>query len=324
MNLPDGPDTKYLKQLQNIDIYPIFILGLHRSGTSILYKMLVKTGSFNAITAYHLINYDELLSHHIRGTEEQAKQTLNAFFQHSQQDRGIDKLPLTADFAEEYGFLLGKHTFAMNITDKNKDLFVELARKVQFIAENSKPLLLKNPYDFPNFLYIKKEFPQAKFIFIHRHPLAVLSSTIKAMRLLLNHKNPYTTELFKLYNVIFKNPLLLFVCRLFVNSLSSLGICFYTLLSAKSTNHYLKNIAALDQHDYIAITYEQLCKYPQATMEDILRFLRITPPKNLDFTTFIHPRKTTLDSSVRQMKRFIYTCMKRYFTTFNYDCDIED
>ena len=324
MDFSDVSDDHYRKHLQNIDVHPIFILGLHRSGTSILYKMLVETGAFNAVTAYHLINYNKLLVNHLHGTEEQAKQTLDAFFQRSQQDRGIDNLSLTADFPEEYGFLLGRRTIAMNITRGNKDLFIELAQKIQFIAENNKPLLLKNPYDFSNFLYIKKEFPQATFVFIHRHPFAVLSSTMKAMRLLLNGKNPYTTELFRLYDILFDHPLLLALSRCLVNSLSSLGVCLYALLSAASTRYYLKNIARLPPCDYIAITYEQLCADPQTTMNDILDFLHISPPKPIDFTRFIKPRKTTLDFSVTHMKRFIYTYMKRYFRAFKYSHKIEE
>lgn len=324
MNMSSSPDDQQLHLLKNVVFQPIFILGLHRSGTSILYKMLVETGEVNAVTSYHLINYDELLSNHIRGIEEQAKHTLNAFFQRSQQDRGIDNLSLTADFAEEYGFLLGKRTIAMNITPSNKDLFVELAQKIQFIAENNKPLLLKNPYDFSNFLYIKREFPQATFVFIHRHPFAVLSSTMKAMRLLLNEKNPYTTELFRLYNILFDHPLLLALSRCLVNSLSSLGVCFYALISAMSTRYYLKNIGRLPPHDYIAITYEQLCADTQTTMNDILDFLHMSPPQPIDFTHFIRPRKTTLDSSVIHMKRFIYACMKSYFRAFKYGHKVEE
>ena len=49
---------------------------MHRSGTSILYKMLTETGNFNPVTAYHLINYNELLFNHHQNKEEQAKQEL--------------------------------------------------------------------------------------------------------------------------------------------------------------------------------------------------------------------------------------------------------
>ena len=61
----NNPDKKYLDKIENIKFNPVFILGLHRSGTSIFYKMLVSTGHFNSVTAYHIINYEELLSNYI-------------------------------------------------------------------------------------------------------------------------------------------------------------------------------------------------------------------------------------------------------------------
>lgn len=37
---------------------PVFILGLHRSGTTILYEMLASTGAFDVLTAWHVIEFD--------------------------------------------------------------------------------------------------------------------------------------------------------------------------------------------------------------------------------------------------------------------------
>ena len=148
-------DERYLENINNIDYNPVFILGLHRSGTSILYKMLVSTGQFNSVTAYHLIKYEELLSNHINKKEEIVKNQLtNYFIKRGQSDRGIDKLKITADFAEEYGFLLGKYSSKYYITSKNVNYFNQLAKKVQFISENNNLILLKNPWVLSHFLTI--------------------------------------------------------------------------------------------------------------------------------------------------------------------------
>ncbi len=40
-------DDEYIKLVEDASFEPIFIMGLHRSGTSILYKMLGETGNFN-------------------------------------------------------------------------------------------------------------------------------------------------------------------------------------------------------------------------------------------------------------------------------------
>ncbi len=315
-------DKQYMQKLEKIEFQPVFILGLHRSGTSILYKMLTATGCFNPVTAYHLIKYNQLLHNYINKKEEIAKNELTDLMkQQGQMDRGIDRLEITADFAEEYGFLLGHTTIQMNITSKNVSLFRDLCKKIQFISANNKPILLKNPYDFPNFLYIKKSFPNAKFVFIHRHPFKTLSSTIKAIRLLLSNKYPYTSQLFKIYNILFENPLILSLSRMCFSKFSVFGMILLTNDSSKALRYYLKNIKLLSEQDYVFITYEELCKNPKNNIEKIMQSLDITSYNKLDFATFIKPRKTHLDSSVKHLRKFIFKRMKDYFTYFGYKLD---
>ena len=77
-------DKQYLQKLENIDFQPVFILGLNRSGTSILYKMLTATQCFNSVTAYHIICYDQLIYNKINNKEEAAKDILNKRFESEQ------------------------------------------------------------------------------------------------------------------------------------------------------------------------------------------------------------------------------------------------
>jgi hypothetical protein len=72
-------DRQYLEKLENVSLQPIFILGLHRSGTSILYKTLGLTGCFNLVTAYHIIKYSEILYNHINSKEGKSKEELANF-----------------------------------------------------------------------------------------------------------------------------------------------------------------------------------------------------------------------------------------------------
>lgn len=315
-------DKQYLVRLKNIDFQPVFILGLHRSGTSILYKMLTATGCFTPVTAYHLIRYNQLLSDYETNKIESSKKELTeSFRKKGLKDRGIDRLQITADFAEEYGFLLGQKTFQMYIAPKNLSLFIELGKKVQYISNNKKPILFKNPYDLSNFLYIKQMFPTAKFVFIHRHPFKTLSSNIKAVRLLLQDKNPYTTQLFKLYNKTYENPLILYPSKWSFLNFSAIGMVLLTRYSSKSIKYYLKNIEHLPEQDYVTITYEDLCINPKKNIETIMKCLNIAIPKKIDFSSFIKPRKIDLDQSVKQLRFFIFRCMEDYFEKFSYDLE---
>jgi len=312
-------EKQYLKEINHIDFQPVFILGVHRSGTSILYKMLTATGCFNPVTAYHLIDYDELLSNSHEQKEQQAKRQLTeSFLKEGLRDRGIDRLKITADFAEEYGFLLGNRTRRMRITKQNVALFIELCKKIQFIAGNHKPILLKNPYDFPNFLVLNELFPNARFVFIHRHPLKTISSTLQAVRTILQEKNPYTARLSRIYNTFFSNPLLLFPLRFMTHTLAICSIVALTRMTKKSTEYYQKNIEKMPKEDYISITYEELCLYPQETLQRIMEKLSLTTLQNVDAATLISPRNVDVDKSVQKLQPFIYKTMKSYFDCFHY------
>jgi hypothetical protein len=314
-----NPDEQFVSELEQVSFQPVFILGVHRSGTSILYKMLVATGSFNPITAYHLIHYDELLVNHHLKKEASAKQHLtDVFTEKGLQDRGIDRLKLTADFAEEYGFLLNKRTVLMSLSSRNIGLFTQMCKKIQYIAGNDKPLLLKNPYDFPNFLYIKQMFPNARFVFIHRHPLKTISSTLNAIRTIVKKKNPYTTMLSKFYDTFSTNPLFLFPLRLIFCKIPEYGVLFISMITTRATRYYLKNIEKLPKEDYISITYEEFCMHPQETLEDIMK--KLSPPQAhpIDAQSFIKPRMVDVDGSVQKFRNHIFRSMKTYCDTFHY------
>ena len=312
-------ETQYLEELKDVDFQPVFILGVHRSGTSILYKMLTATGCFNPVTAYHLINYHELLSNYHKQKEHLAKQQLTeSLLKNGLVDRGIDRLKITADFAEEYGFLLGTKTIQMRITRNNIVLFTELCKKIQVITGNDKPILLKNPYDFPNFIFLKEKFPNARFVFIHRHPLKTISSTLLAIRTLLQEKNPYTTRLSRVYEQCYANPLLLQPLRFIFQELPECGVVGLLRITKKATGYYLKNIGRLPKNDFVSITYEDLCAHPQDTLRNLIESLSLTTTQKVDAASLISPRKVEVDPSVLRLRSSIYRSLRTYFDRFQY------
>jgi len=317
-----NPDLRYLKKLEDIDLQPVFIMGLHRSGTSVLYKMLTSSGCFNPVTVYHLVKYDQLLDDYENKTQDNLKKRLTeSFRKKGLDDRGIDKLRVSADFAEEYGFFLDEKSAQTFITKKNVSKFNEMCKKIMHISDRKKPILLKNPYDFSNFIYIKKAFPNAKFVFIHRHPFKVLSSLMKATRVLFTDYNYYASQISRIYNKLYENPLSLFFLRNLTSRLSFFGLMLLCYNSSKSTKYYLKNLKNLPNDCYISITYEELCRSPQETIKNILSKLNITTKKKIDYGSFIKPRKTILDQSVVSLKKYIYSSMRAYCKKFNYTLD---
>jgi hypothetical protein len=317
-----NPDLRYLKKLEDIDFQPVFIMGLHRSGTSVLYKMLTSSGCFNPVTVYHLVKYDQLLDDYENKTQEIVKKKLtNSFREHGLDDRGIDKLKVSADFAEEFGFFLDNKSTQTMITKRNVSKFNEMCKKITYISDRKKLILLKNPYDFSNFIYIKNAFPNAKFVFIHRHPFKVLSSLINAVRVLFENYNYYASQISRIYNRLYENPLSRYSLKYLTSKLSFFGLMLLCYNSSKSTKYYLKNLKNLPNDCYISITYEELCNTPQQTMENIFSKLNIKPKKTIDYNSFIKPRKTTLDPSVVFLKKYIHSSMRVYCKKFGYNLD---
>jgi hypothetical protein len=311
------PDQPYLKHLEGISFNPVFILGLHRSGTSILYKTLTATNQFNPITAYHIIRYHELLYHHHHQTETQAKNDLNRLLQDQGLiDRGIDRLTITADFPEEYGFLLGHQALQQKLTPRNLALFTQLGNKIQYLAGNHRPLLAKNPYDFPNFLYLKTAFPTARFVFIHRHPLKTLSSTLKALQVLIQHKNPYTEQLAPPYTQFSDNPLLRLPIRAVFRNAPELATVILTRMAAHATTYYLDNVTKLPKDSYISVTYEQFCSQSRDTLERIMQTLGMK--NTIDPNTLIQPRESPIHPTIQKLSPYIMHVMHPYCETFSY------
>jgi len=278
MNSTVDLDAQYQDKIKDISFQPVFIMGLQRSGTSILYKMLDATNCFNVVTAYHIIKYNELLHNHINNLDDGAKNALSEFFgHHSKTTRGIDNLQITPDFPEEYGFLLAQKTRQSKLNQNNMSSFMELCKKIQFISESEKLLLLKNPFDFSNFMYIKK-YNQAfdNKILLHYYRFIYSSyipyRAISAVRKMTKETNNFLENI-----------------------------------------DYLQK-----DEEYINVRYEDLCKDPQSTITSIMKFLDLPFQPNLEYRDFIKPRRTVLLKELQKREQFIAKRMNKYLSYCGY------
>ncbi|MFO8132481.1 MAG: sulfotransferase [Thermoplasmatota archaeon] len=316
----DGPDSPYLDRLRDVDFIPVFILGLHRSGTSILYKMMRSTGRFNGVTTYHVTHYNELLRNHVEGEQRRAKRELNMLLrQEDYRDRGIDNLEMNADLPLEYAFLLGKNYLFNQLNGDNIDVFVELCKKIQYIGDRAKPLLLKNPWDFANFLFIKQKLPRARFVFIHRDPLAVINSSIRALRTLVSQDTVYSEMISPLARDAVNNPVFSLVGRTVLHPDFPLGLAIVVEHRAAYVRYYLDNVGRLDEDAYVNVRYEDLCSKTEDTMATIFRHLDMGDVDPGQFDAFIEPRDLSLSRDVARLRGYIEKRFARYRAVFGYD-----
>jgi hypothetical protein len=260
-------DDKYLKKIVDLSFKPVFIIGSHRSGTTLLYEILSQNKSFEYVNAYHVIKYDQILANHIAGIEEKAiKELSEEFIQSGINDRVFDSIKVTPELPEEYGFILKNKGFENFLNESSLDLFREMCRKIHFI-HNRQYILLKNPWCFPHFMFIKTAFPDAKFIFIHRNPIHVINSKLKAVRKTLSEWSPYTALVSLRYQSIFKNPLKRAFFSFVYSPYLNRGVIRTTNQAIEATQYYLENISELRESDYFETTYENLCSNPNEEIQ---------------------------------------------------------
>ncbi len=190
------------------------------------------------------------------------------------------------------------------------------------VEGKNKKLLLKNPWDFSNFLFIKKNLPQAKFVFIHRHPVPVMNSSIKALRVLKDKKTVYSDIISPTARKLSRNPILSLIAKLLLFSYLPFVLFIIVEHHRRDANRFMKNIKHLDKKDYVNITYEELCKNPSETMAEIVNLLNIKE-KNLDrFNKFIEPRTLNISKDVKRMQGYIMKRMKKYCKFLNYSKEL--
>jgi hypothetical protein len=311
-------DAPYLGQLSGVTYDPVFVLGELRSGTTILYKLLALSGSFNYLTAYQSLYYGQLLANHNNGTTAQVCQELNDLLRAlGVSTRLVDEIEFTADYPEEYCFVLQARSLSFRLRRRNLRTFDQLCRTLQYTGDRGRRLLLKNPFDFDNFLTIKRLVPSARFVFIHRHPLFTLNSMLQMVRRNWREGN----VIFQLYSPTYArlqgNHAFRGLVQWLLKSDSplQLGRRMLARRIARRARYYRQHITELPDADYLSLRYEDLCRDPQGQMERIFLFLGEAPRHAVDYAPWIRPRRLDL---LPDLKRVEATLQQRFQTAITY------
>lgn len=313
-------DRQHLGVLERVNFRPVFIMGSHRSGTTLLHKTLGATQCFNVVTAYHIIKYGEIVHNHLNGATDERKADLAALFeQKGLRNRGIDGIEVSPDAPVEYGFALRGEGYRPRLKPSNLESFIELCKKVQLTSDPDRPLLLKNPLDSLNFMFVKEVFPDSRFIFIHRNPVNTINSQLRSIRSMLSARNEYGAMLMNWYSDIFGQPIRLRLARFMFSSRFGLGVRLMTRGAAKATNYFMENISSLSESDYISLRYEDLCREPRSSIAKILDHLDLEGNAQVDYESLISVRADALLKDVESSRASIIKRMRPYFERFGYE-----
>lgn len=128
------PDTPWLNMIEDTHFDPIFILGDHRSGTTLLYQLLSRAKCFNYVTFYHIVHFREILKQYFHKQTPLTKHRLKAKSSSSDlTDRIFDRVKVTPSLPEEYSYILWEQApfwYLPRLNPRNKDNLVKLAQKV--------------------------------------------------------------------------------------------------------------------------------------------------------------------------------------------------
>jgi hypothetical protein len=317
-------DAKYCSSFSHLEFRPVFIVGDHRSGTTLLYQILAATGRFHVLNAYQVIHYDEIVTHFMEGRTAAARLDLERrFAELGMSNRVFDGVRVTPDLPEEYGFVI-EDSARPQLRPSNRGRLVELCQKLRLIGGSDKPVLLKNPWDVLSFVALKESFPKAKLIFLHRHPLAVINSQLRAIRSMMEAPNDYLRLIARWYPRVWDSG----IQRQFMRQVFSgrLPIWRYIVPRhvARATSYFMTNFNSIPASDAICFRYEDICRRPSESIEGILRFLQFDPDPSVDYTAWIDRRPTNLLAEVAQYRTQILRPMKPYLDRFHYGLDVEN
>jgi hypothetical protein len=309
-------DQTYITQIQGLDYRPVFIIGPHRSGTTLLYRVLTETGNFNTTSTFHIVNRHRLLALRATGQEQAARDELDRWFD----EKGLrgkehNSAPITPDLPEEYCFALEHQGKRIVVDQRNLQSFNEFCRKVQLVQDPSRPLLLKNPYDTLNFLYLRDHVPDARFVFIYRHPVDVVNSQIRLLRQMIHKRSEYHMLMFHRLRALHDNPVKLALARLVYSEHLPLMILQTSHYVSRNCDYILENVDKLG-NAAMGLTYPQLCGNTNHQIGRILSFLDLKEKNPQDYARIIRERDTPVLPEVESRREWLNKRNDAYIKRF--------
>ena len=274
---------------------PVFILGLHRSGTTVLYEMLSETGFWNTLWAWHVVSYDDIRAGRVNVSESQADFT-RRLAEAGMETRGVDAVKAGPETKEEYCFISDNRKQGTRLTEKSLPLFHQICQTVQSTFQEERPLLLKNPWDFANGPAICRLVPTARFIYIHRHPIEVINSMWKFLEQAFQEPNAYIMMLSREYRQVV-GSWKMGAMRFLVRRMSGMMINLLIWWVGRQCDQYLRTAAKVSDEIKAELTYDQLCGTPNETIQRIRESLDI-PDNQFDFSSMVKRRERRCDPKI--------------------------
>jgi len=295
---------------------PVFILGLHRSGTTLLYQMLARSECFNILTARHVVCFGDIACSS-NGRDGTWKRVQQRFQRLGVSQRDVDAVDVHPDTPEEYGFLLDNLHAGLAITRRHLGVFRYICETVRRDQPPKRTLLLKNPWDFGNAATIQTLIPEARFVFIHRNPLHSLSSLYRLIVSAVMHPSVYLAQLSDPYRAFIDGEFPLRLARTICRSSPGFIVRGIVLHAAHQAARHLRQRAALGAAA-MDIHFDALCDRPNETIAAILDLLRLNGARH-DYRSMIGPHRSSVASEIASHRDQIIHRLGAYAAAMGYD-----
>lgn len=307
-------DRAHRERFRDLPFQPIFIMGLHRSGTTFLYETLARILPVASLTVYDILFYPRLVTAFLEGSAEAEQASLDAYLQElGLGTRLLDEVKLSHDAVEEYGYVLQARRRSLKFSAWTRDLFDEMGRKLVCIHPGCGQVLLKNPWDLGSAAVLLKAYPGARFIYIRRNPIDTLNSQVKAA-MQFTDGSPYAALLNKTLPVHRAGAA---AFRLAFRLLGARRRNRFYLWGARRMMlqelvKYREGMAALPPASRCEVTYDELVRAPQETLRGIADFLGLEPDASLG-TIESRPRNVKLLPEVEACRQAFEARIDPYF-----------
>lgn len=241
----------------NKESFPVFIIGSPRSGTTLLYQLLVQRFTFAYFTNFAAKFY----SAPILGIW--LSKLLEKIFSDEMKFTSIHGRTRSLQGPHEAGafwyrwFPKGKHVYVPpGATSEKKLRQLRLEVNGLFSAFNA-PVLFKNTYNSMRIAPILEAFPNARFLICHRNPVDVAQSILKGRVDALGTKEGWWSLPPQEIDLIKKHPYWEQVVEQ----------VYYIYRQIEEDRH------RFGKDHFYNVDYEDLCSAPHGTLENIKEFL---------------------------------------------------
>ncbi|MDO8631473.1 MAG: sulfotransferase, partial [Phycisphaerales bacterium] len=231
--------------------------------------------------------------------------------------RDVDAVDVHPDTPEEYGFLLDNLHAGLAITRRHLGVFRYICETVRRDQPPQRTLLLKNPWDFGNAATIRTLIPEARFVFIHRNPLHVLSSLYRLIVSAVTRPSAYMAQLSDPYRAFIDGEFPLRLARTICRTSPGFIVRGIVLHAAHQAARHLRQRAALGAAA-MDIHFDALCDRPSETIAAILDLLRLNGARH-DYRSMIGPHRSSVASEIASHREQIIRRLGAYAAAMGYD-----